>query len=74
MTLTAGGGAVEVAVRDDGDGFDPRDAGRLLAGSGGHADGFGLGLALARLRRAGPAVVRRKDSRALDLDRVPSGI
>lgn len=63
VTLTAGGGAVEVAVRDDGDGFDPRDAGRLLAGSGGRADGFGLGLALAREVVAGHGGALTADGR-----------
>ncbi|MFC4050552.1 sensor histidine kinase [Actinomadura syzygii] len=58
LTLSGTPGTVELTVRDDGAGFDPRDASRLLAGAppvrpaaGAHAvetRGLGLGLALAR--------------------------
>lgn len=49
VTLTRTPAAVELTVRDDGTGFDPRDAERLFARhAGGGTGGFGLGLALAR--------------------------
>ncbi|TYB46714.1 sensor histidine kinase [Actinomadura chibensis] len=52
LTLAATPGTVELTVRDDGAGFDPRDAPRLLAGAPpvrpAGTGGLGLGLALAR--------------------------
>ncbi|GAA2620184.1 HAMP domain-containing sensor histidine kinase [Actinomadura fulvescens] len=48
VTLTGGGPAVTLTVRDDGEGLDPRDAERLFTRFAGGPGGFGLGLALVR--------------------------
>ncbi|TYK49119.1 sensor histidine kinase [Actinomadura decatromicini] len=56
LTLSGTPGTVELTVRDDGAGFDPRDTARLLAGAppvrpgtrAAEGRGLGLGLALAR--------------------------
>ncbi|WP_242889731.1 sensor histidine kinase [Actinomadura litoris] len=49
MVARGPSGLVELTVQDDGAGLDPRDAGRYLTRfTGAHAEGFGLGLALAR--------------------------